>query len=754
MSFFIKTYPTYKKLREIRDHKFNVDKTVFDQSFFEKNVYENIQQDTTRLFFDIDKEHHPLTKTIVKELVKQLDYQKESMDFVYTNGSTDNKISFHIVSKIYKIDKPSFNKQMAHEYLKAIFTEDAEHNKTNTWNFNDLFKAVDNTVYQKKVFMRLPWGVNKNDGKINPHIPNDVSDMKNYLISYVPDTMEDFKCEPVPEIQKIKFNSKIGEQDNGLLDPLNIKKYKINLNTLLEKINKQRFTEYEHWLKLLFLMKGRELEEEDFIRYSKESGYNKFDEEDIRDKWYRCDAKPMLGLSKVIEWCIEDGIDYEKLIYTQKEIKDRKKKNDEIVKRQKEISNKEEEEKNYYTYKEEFENSNAKILSTSNYITKIDGDWYIKKQSDFITAYRHLEYPCGEDQENKKFIGRWILDPEIKIYNKIDCIPESLPQNNKIFNTWIQFPKYDIIDKDHENICKPFLDHLRILCNHEEEVYNYVLHWFAHALKLPHEKIGIMLHFSSKEGAGKGLLILLCEKLFSKKNILDCPSINDILGDFNSLLSKKYLTFINELEFKQSNPVDGRLKALITDSTLTINSKGVDHYTVNSYHRFISFTNNIDLPIQTSVNDRRKLIIRASDEKCGDKVYGDDFFNKINNEELISSFYNYLLSLDVSGFMKREVPKTEYQKNIMESQKSPIELWLISLSETMLTEEIIMTGTEAFEAYSQFIKSVGIKLELSAESISIRLKNGKYKGVSDIIRGNNCRYRTYNKTQLIEHFNL
>jgi hypothetical protein len=730
-----------------RDQVVSLFDTNLNCDFFRKFAYENVQRETTRFFIDIDLKNHCNGPQIEKEIIKQLDYQKKSMEFVYTNGSTPTKISFHIISTTQTIQKKTFRKEMAKEWLKAVFTEDSIENSTNTLPFPDLFNAVDNSVYKNQKYFRLPYGVCQE--KVTPHIPNDTSDMKEYFISYIKEDMTPFPCEAVPEKEKIRFT---GLKDSGENDPINIKKYKKNLMTLLERIDKKRFKAYSTFIELLFLMKGRGLEEDDFIQFSKDSEYEKFSEEDCRDHWFRCDAKPMLGLTRAIDWCKEDGIDWMPLIYTEKEIKDKKKALQKYQENKEEIELQKALTLAYTKLKESFELNNAKVLSTGEFVHSMGEENYFKNKGTFMTTHEHIHYkPEGED-EGKSFIGRWIKDEDIKTYDKIDCIPHSMPQNPRILNTWRPFPKHSAVMSP--ELHQPFLDHIHILVGRQENVSSFYIKNLAHSLQYPHIKLGTMISLIGKEGAGKGVLWEFHKKLVGDYNCFETTKLGEICGHFNHLMAKAYWVFINEGEFKALKEHESVLKGLITDKVITINGKNQAEYKANSYHRFLSAGNGEELPCPSSKYDRRKMIVKTSSELIGNKAYFTELVAMINEPDRIASFYNYLMSLDVKNLHLEEIPKTEYQLDVQELFKSPVEMWLEHLAFTQEADVVKMTGTEQLFSYNAFRNSHSIHLELSSVALAMKLKLLKIEGVSDTIKGKESNYRNFNRELLRRHFNL
>jgi len=107
-----------------------------------------------------------------------------------------------------------------------------------------------------------------------------------------------------------------------------------------------------------------------------------------------------------------------------------------------------------------------------------------------------------------------------KTFNTVDTIPHSLNCPANVYNLWKtwDYEKY-------ENEYLPNLDdllfiqnHIRTLCNYQEEIYEYVVDWLAQMIQFPHIKTTMLL-FLSKEGVGKGLFLALIEKIILDDNM-------------------------------------------------------------------------------------------------------------------------------------------------------------------------------------------------------------------------------------------
>jgi phage/plasmid-associated DNA primase len=189
-----------------------------------------------------------------------------------------------------------------------------------------------------------------------------------------------------------------------------------------------------------------------------------------------------------------------------------------------------------------------------------------------------------------------------------------------------------------------------------------------------------------------------------------------VWGNFNACMANAYLVCLNELNKKDTIEADGKIKALITDPKLTINTKGVSEYNIKSFHRFIMFTNNSD-PVQTTDGDRRKFIIKASNELCGNDKYFTEFYKMLDDVDVVKTMYEYFKSIpDLKDFKQIKLPETEYQKVLKEYNKSPVQQWIEFFAHSR-------TGTHKIKASDLF----DIFTEWKTENINnFQMSNTKF----------------------------
>ena len=140
--------------------------------------------------------------------------------------------------------------------------------------------------------------------------------------------------------------------------------------------------------------------------------------------------------------------------------------------------------------------------------------------------------------------------------------------------------------------------------------------------------------------------------------------------------ARLYLVCLNELSALDLKNSMGQVKSLITNPKLTINTKGVAQFEINSYHKFIGATNSRE-SIKTSAGDRRNIIISCSNELCkpGKTIkelidieeYFDTLRDIIEDKHSIRTIYEFLMEIpELDGFGYRKPPRTSFQMDQME----------------------------------------------------------------------------------------
>lgn len=410
----------------------------------------------------------------------------------------------------------------------------------------------------------------------------------------------------------------------------------------------------------------------------------------------------------------------------------------------------------YCKLKKEFELKHAKIIYDSLFVLETDNKVIIMKKENLITSYEHLE--CGIDKNGNKilFIFKWLNDETIRKYNDMDIYPKPELCPETTYNLWRPFAMELLKDIPYTpNITgRDFiLNHIRFMCNNEEHIYEYVVKWNAQMFQYP-EKKTIAPTFTGEEGTGKTSIIELNKRLMGKDKVLETTKPSQyVFGDFNGLMQYAFLVHISEAEKADSKTFNGQFKALIKDSTLLINHKGKGHITVNSYHRFISCSNNAD-SVMTKKGDRRNLVISVSDEKKGDSEYFDEFYKYINDTDTLRTLYDYFMAMkDLENFDKEPLPITEHQALLQESARTIPDMWLEEFTQDNIDEpEVIMTGKECYELFMEWKGNNNIVYDANSIKLGVQLSMLKIKDA--ITLKPNKRDKVFNIAVLRKHYNI
>jgi len=170
---------------------------------------------------------------------------------------------------------------------------------------------------------------------------------------------------------------------------------------------------------------------------------------------------------------------------------------------------------NYETLKVEFEKAAFKITDTCElaFINAV-GDLIICDKRRFTIRFEEMHY-IDERGREKQFLQRWYLDPTKRSYRKIDYIPPPLHCPTDVYNMWngFEIEKY----RGETQPCDAILKLIKVLCNHEDNAYNYVLDWLANLVQEPGLKPGTAILFKSGQGAGKSTLVTILRKILGDK---------------------------------------------------------------------------------------------------------------------------------------------------------------------------------------------------------------------------------------------
>lgn len=449
---------------------------------------------------------------------------------------------------------------------------------------------------------------------------------------------------------------------------------------LLKLLKKNRCTNYSEWLNIGIIIKN-ELGEKGFELFNEFSKKDMklYEETDrgtglsgealARYKWDTFKKDGTLLLGSLVYRVKEDN----PKAFEKQEDKDKKKKDKDKERKDKELF-KDLLDEAFREQVEEFEKTHCKIVNNGMYIRHINNKIDVLSKTKISESYYHIPSSLSD---KTRFINDWFKYSDIRRYDIMDIYPDKHNCPPNCFNLWTDF----YCDTIHDYIEMPeerdlILNHIKILCDHDKEVYNYIIRWIANMLQYPYRK-STMITFYAQQGAGKGCLLkMLSNMIGDDKYHSTANPDRDVWGNFNGLMTGKSLINLDEMEKKLALEADGKIKNLITEGILTINDKCISQFKVKSYHRFIITTNNLET-IKISKDDRRNVLIQSSSELIGNKEYFNHMWKIIEDPNVIKTMAVYFKSLNVPEiYLNVDRPMTELKRDLIDMCKSKYDMWL------------------------------------------------------------------------------
>lgn len=301
-------------------------------------------------------------------------------------------------------------------------------------------------------------------------------------------------------------------------------------------------------------------------------------------------------------------------------------------------------------------------------------------------------------------------------YKHVDVFPHSPTEEPAMmdgtFNLFGQYThQYDpdfVIDQKKVDLWVNHIKH--VICNRDEALGEFILNWFAHILQKPQVKTNAVPLIFSKAGAGKNFTFNVFQRYVLNPSMTTTVcDINKITGKFNSICMGKTLILIDEALDSSNVANNNIMKSRITDDKIILEKKGEDAIEVNDFSNYAILTNNhFASPVEKG--DRRYVVIKASDERCGiqHKAWWKMMRSELLTMEAGKSIFHWLMRRDLSNFNPSEIVETNYKKELKAKRANTVCRWLLAKRQEMLygrcQTEITLTHDMS---YSMYVKWCG-----------------------------------------------
>ncbi|MCK1409542.1 DUF5906 domain-containing protein [Bradyrhizobium sp. 76] len=248
----------------------------------------------------------------------------------------------------------------------------------------------------------------------------------------------------------------------------------------------------------------------------------------------------------------------------------------------------------------------------------------------------------------------WMEHPDRRQYSGI--VFEPLRDTPGKYNLWRGFPI-----QPRKGSCEKFLQHIRDnICRGEEELYLWVLGWFADifqnpAPRAPNKKSGTSLVLRGPQGAGKSKVGEVFGSLLGDYfTSVAKPSL--ITGTFNMHLRSTLLFQAEEAFWAGSKEAEGILKDLVTGDTHWVTQKYVDSIRMRNYMRFL-INGNAEWLVPSGFGERRWAVLDVGEGRVQDAEYFRAIDEEMENGGREALMWE-MLNFDLNQTNIRKIPET------------------------------------------------------------------------------------------------
>ncbi len=360
----------------------------------------------------------------------------------------------------------------------------------------------------------------------------------------------------------------------------------------------------------------------------------------------------------------------------------------------------------------------------------LDRFLYVEDGSRIIDKTRRGSHAIYQFQEFQRKYANVFVGAEGKMHAKWQAHPRRqdvrstiyVPSTDKIIptqgvNMWNTYHPSDILPADELDITRvePFARHIEMLFPNtkDREIF---WDWMAMTITRPEIRIPWAPLLVSAQGAGKGFIYQTMSKMMGEHN---CNMIiaDRLESQFNSFIAGSTLVCLDEMKFSAKYGVSDKLKNLISERTIEVNTKNTKEYIADVFANILIFSNHIS-GTYVETGDRRFWVHRI--DAVPEAEHFEQMWDWLADETNVSHMLTWIQRRDIKGFKyASHPPMTDAKREMIEAGKTQLEICLedaISNKEGPFAADVI--GWKTLEAFA--MESTG---ETRPGAIERTLKN-------------------------------
>ena len=244
--------------------------------------------------------------------------------------------------------------------------------------------------------------------------------------------------------------------------------------------------------------------------------------------------------------------------------------------------------------------------------------------------------------------------------------------NKKYLNTYQPqvFDPFNV--KVKQDDIKVFREHLKLICNYEDDAFNYLEDIIAHDLQFPEVNRLFAVLIQGDYGLGKSIIFEAITRLMGNENTIWIRS--DAFADkFRDWLKKCCVICCNEFNFEKYNKFGssayGMMNEIITEDKHFVESKGIDQYQHKGHYK-VWLASNDAVPIKLKPRDRRYFITKIHATKKAILLKDPDYYKNLwefvqDDEGVRKLYWYYKSSHKISQVFNPKEPLMTSAKSIL-----------------------------------------------------------------------------------------
>jgi hypothetical protein len=368
--------------------------------------------------------------------------------------------------------------------------------------------------------------------------------------------------------------------------------------------------------------------------------------------------------------------------------------------------------RDYQTVKSVFELNHFFLKREGAYVTEEeDGKITVKTKAEFTTTYENIRIanPNNKGPKTVAFINQWYIDPLKRSFKYKAFLPPPLVTPANVYNTFRGLRAQRVLERlgvEEAALGSPdmFLDMVRVAAGVEEGCADYLEKWIARLVQMPGARMEVMPAIVGKQGIGKSKLFEeFGAAILGEEYVMQTANVEDIVGTHAEMDTKLLLMF-EEASGKDTFAHRDKLFNAISAKNVRVNPKYQRPYDSPNLTKYVATTNS-DRPFPAG---RRFWPTVASDENQGNFAVFGAFEDYMKDDRNAAAIYNYLMNVDLTGWVYQKPPTTslmlEIAANAISLEGQFLERILIEMnghgrtSWTLPASEVIVMFVKMFKA--------------------------------------------------------